>query len=433
MNQEVVILGAGLAGLGCALDLPGCRVFEARGYPGGHAYSHPGAGIHFDQGAHICHSKDQELVAQMVAAAGAVQDHAACRVGNVWRGQWLTYPVQNHLHELQVEHRMAALTDLVMAHANAAPPAENYSGWCKAQYGEFLARHFYEVFTAKYWRVPMEELATDWLGGRLLPSVLPRIVRGAFQPQKEDQAVFTRFRYPARGGFFGFFAPLYQKIQVAYHHQAVALEVRNRRVRFANGRRESYSCLGCSLPLPTLVQMIEDAPAEIRAAAARLRWTQLLCVNLVVRGPQPTDAHWFYIYDPEPTPARVSVPSNLAPGSLPPDQTALQCEIFRRQDEPMPVDELADQARRGMEALFGFSTSDVVFMQSVHVPFAYVISDHERAKAVALILPWLESHDIYPMGLYGRWQYVWSDAAFRQGQAAAAAIRARLQSRRRAG
>ena len=45
--ESVIVLGAGLAGLGCARELPGCRVFEAAAEVGGHAASHPLGGAWF--------------------------------------------------------------------------------------------------------------------------------------------------------------------------------------------------------------------------------------------------------------------------------------------------------------------------------------------------------------------------------------------------
>ena len=57
--ENVIILGGGLSGLGCALTLPDSTIYEASDHPGGHGYSHKLNGFAFDEGAHICHSKDQ--------------------------------------------------------------------------------------------------------------------------------------------------------------------------------------------------------------------------------------------------------------------------------------------------------------------------------------------------------------------------------------
>lgn len=429
--DRVIVLGAGLAGLGCARHLPGCRVFEAAAHPGGHAYSHRAGGVAFDQGAHICHSKDEELLALIGAETDRAHRIEPSTVRNVYRGGWLTYPVQNHLHELPTHERVRALTDLVRAHAERpeAGPAD-YLAWCRAQYGEYLTEEFYKPFTAKYWRVAMGDLGTDWLGGRLMPSQLDRVVAGAFGVPAPGQAVFARFRYPRAGGFFGFFAPLYDGLPIAYGERAVELDTTRRTVTFASGHKEHYDALASSIPLPDLIAITADAPGELRAAARRLRHTQLLCVNLIVDRPALTDCHWFYVYDGDIDAARVSVPSNLAPGSVPPGRTALQAEVFRRDDEPLDVDALTERVTRQLGRLLGFDPArDVSTVAAVPVRRAYVISDHARGPAVAALTSWLEERGVHSMGLYGRWKYIWSDEAYRQGRDTARAILARAGRR----
>lgn len=428
----MIILGAGVAGLGCARAGPGSRIFEAAAHPGGAAWSSEMGGFHFDQGAHISHTSDAGFRAMIDRAAGNVVAVSPSIVRNRWKGRWLTYPVQNHLCELPLEMRIRALSDLVEARTQSHLKPANYREWCLQQYGAFLTQNFYDEFTAKYWRVPAETLATDWLGGRLLPSMLPRIVQGAFTQAPEEQAVFTRFRYPARGGFFSFFAPLYRDLNVSFGERAVEIDAGRKLVRFASGRMEAYDALASSIPLPDLVRMVRDVPAELTELAARLRHTQLLCVNLVVDRPHLSDCHWFYIYDRSIAAARVSLPSNLAPNTALAGRTAIQAEIFRRDDEVMEIDALVERTIDELGALLGFSRWEVRQAGHQHVKRAYVISDHARAQNVAALLDWLEVRDIHSMGLYGRWEYVWSDEAYRQGVRTAERIAQRLGVRQAA-
>jgi protoporphyrinogen oxidase len=429
--QGVLVLGAGLAGLACARRLPGCRVFEAAAHPGGHAYSHPQGGMHFDQGAHISHSKDPEFVQMIHRIAKAVVSVQPSIVRNVWQGRWLSYPVQNHLHELPVELRAQALTDLIAAQVSPEPSEpEDYRAWCLRQYGACLTERFYDVFTAKYWRLPAQELATDWLSGRLLPAQLPRIIRGAFGLPAQEQTVFAQFRYPRHGGFHGFFASLADDLNLVCNERAVELDTTRRRVRFESGRCEHYDWLASSIPLPVLARITRQLPPELRSQAERLRHTRLLCVNMIVARPRLTDCHWFYVYDAEIDAARVSVPSNLAPGSAPPGCTALQAEIFRLPEEPLSVDALITRTVEQLGALFDFQPHEVRHLGHGVVPYAYVISDHQRAAAVESLRGWFEAQDVFTMGLYGRWKYVWSDEAYRQGQETAATILERAQAKR---
>jgi protoporphyrinogen oxidase len=421
--QGLVVLGAGLAGLGCARLHPGCRVFEAAAHAGGHAYSHLQGGVYFDQGAHISHTKDADFSRLIHGCAGDVVPVSPSVVRNVWQGRWISYPVQNHLHDLPLELRGQALTDLIAAHvAGAGGEPENYREWCLRQYGACLTERFYDVFTAKYWRLPAHELATDWLGGRLLPSQLPRIVRGALGLPDEEQAVFARFHYPRRGGFYGFFSPLADGLNLCLNERAAEIDTEQRRIRFHSGRVEFYEHLASSIPLPTLAAITMDLPNDLREAARRLRHTRLLCVNLVVARPWLTDCHWFYCYDAALDAARVSVPSNLAPGSVPADCTALQAEVFRLPDESLVVDEIVERTVAQLGALLQFQPGELRHVGHTLAPFAYVISDHQRAPIVTALRSWYEARGVFTMGLYGRWKYVWSDEAYRQGQETARAI-----------
>lgn len=421
MMGGVVILGAGLSGLGAAMSLPGSRVFEANSHPGGHAYSYRMGDTSFDQGAHICHTKDRPFLDLIQALSEDVNQIASSRVANAWHGHWITYPVQNHLHELPPEHRQSALTDLVMAQLESTgEDASNYLDWCLQQYGEFLTERFYAEYTAKYWRVPMEDLATDWVSGRLLPSLVPRIIAGAFSAQQEEQPAFASFHYPRRGGFYAFVEPLFADIDITYDERVCEVDADRKVVSFESGRCEHYDELVTSLPLPDLLHRIKDVPGEIAEAGARLRHTQLVCVNMIVERPELTRNHWFYIYDDDIDAARVSLPDNLSGTSSAAGTTALQAEVFRRWDEPVNVDEIVERTVSQIGRLLDFSPgSELRQVEPVHVPHAYIVSDHDRAGSVDVILRWLEARDIASVGQFGTWEFLWSDRAFRSGERAA--------------
>lgn len=415
--EGVKILGAGLAGLGCAQMLPGCCIFEAKSHLGGRVHSHQLGPAFFDQGAHICHTKSPELLSLFREAAGEVHSVSRSVVRNFWNRRWTTYPVQNHLHELPPKIRTEALMDFVAAQMqrDGNEPAD-YGQWCVQQYGEYLSQHFYDVYTRKYWRVPMNELATDWLSGRLIPSQVQRIIGGAISPQVENQATFATFHYPETGGYFQFFKSLYENVAVHLNERAAHVDPINQKIVFESGRVEHYEQLVSTIPLPDLVQIIKDAPTRVVEASRALRCTQLLCINMVIARPLPVDCHWFYIYDEDVAPSRVSLPSRLAPRMCPADVSAVQAEVFRRDDEPMSIDELVEKSVRDLSSLMGFDQNDVTHVDHRHVRRAYVISTHQRAAAVSEILEWLETLNIHSIGLYGRWKYIWSDQAFGQGR-----------------
>jgi len=420
-DRNVIVLGAGLSGLGFARHWPGCRVFEAEDAPGGHARSHEFGGAWFDRGAHICHSQDETWL-KLVGAATPLHEMAKSTVLNHKAGRWFAYPVQNHLFDLPPADREAALRDFRAAQEKyRGREPRNYEEWCRFQYGDFLVENFYRLYTAKYWHVPMAELATDWLGGRLLPSQVANIVAGVKEPVEEKQAVFRTFRYPRRGGFFAMLAPLADGVDLQLNQRAVRVDAVRRRVGFASGLEAEYDVLVSTIPLPDLVGMIPAAPADVRAAAAKLRALRQYCVNLVVDRERLRPANWFYVYDPEIDVSRVSFPFSLSGESN--GQTAIQAEIFRPQSASPDESALLEKAVADLGRLLKFSGADVRAAEIRGYPLSYVVSDLDRAAAVRHVRDWLRSHGIETIGLFGAWEYVWSDRAFAGGRALAQALR----------
>ena len=98
-------------------------------------------------------------------------------------------------------------------------------------------------------------------------------------------------------------------------------------VALADGRRFRYEHLISTMPLPELIRRIGDeAPAEVRRAAAGLRHVSVRCVNLGIGRENITDKHW--IYYPEDTIFhRIFVQGNASPHCNPPGGFGLTCEI----------------------------------------------------------------------------------------------------------
>ncbi len=426
--DDIIVLGAGLAGLGFAHENPSARIFEKNQHPGGRAFSCPVDGYFFDQGAHISHTKKEDFRRLICSALDKVNQIKSSNVSNYWKGLWMTYPVQNHLNQLPQNQKVEALIDLVMSHVDQNKnEAVNYLQWCQKQYGNFLTHNFYEVFTQKYWRVEMEQLATDWLGGRLIPSLVPNIIRGAFSSQQEKQTSFNKFYYPKQGGFFAFFESLYSELDIQFNEKAVELDVNKKQITFSSGRKESYDILANSIPLPELINMINPIPASVKQAVEMLRHTKLLCVNMVISKPALTKNHWCYIYDHDIGPARVSFPGNLSAASEQNEVSMLQAEIFRRDNENWDTESLTQDTISQMANMYGFDAQrDVALANSFVVPYAYVISDINRQPLVSYLLSWLREKDVFSMGLYGKWKYVWSDVAYYSGRETANEIKEQL-------
>ena len=418
MNADgVVILGAGLAGAGAARHLPGARIYEAREEPGGYAQSHKFGGAWFDCGTHICHSRDESWLS-LVTGHAPLHEMTESKVLNYKAGRWFSYPVQNHLADLPEAERKAALEEFLKAQEKyRGREPRNYEEWCRFQYGDALLEGYYRLYTAKYWHVPMAELSTDWLGGRLLPSQIETILAGAKGNQPEKQAVFNRFRYPKQGGFFALVRHLFEGLPIECGKKAVEVDPASRIVLFADGTKADYGELVSTVPLPELVRMAKDVPASVREAAAKLRHVRHYCVNFVVERESLSSSNWFYVYDPDIPASRVSFPDSLSGQKT--GRTAVQAEVFQPGDVRPDEGAILERTLGDMGRLLNFVKREIIDAEIRCRPISYVVSDLNRAPAVQHIRDWLFHNHIHTAGLFGNWSYIWSDRSYASGVATA--------------
>jgi len=412
---ENLVLGAGLSALGFADNFEDCRLFEKKNHYGGHAYSHKLRDRFFDEGAHISHSKDPEFIDRFINNNVCINHIQKSIVKNYYQGAWFGYPIQNNLFELP-EIREEALIGIIRAqieNKNTIP--QNYLDWCLSQYGKFITDNFYKVFTSKYWRTPMDELATDWLAKRLVPSQVERIIKGTFHKVEEKQTVFSSCRYPKNNGFYSLYKESYSKHQnIQLNSEAVKINLKKGIVRFNTGEEQKYKRLISTIPLPKLISIAEDVPEKLFNEAKKLRYTKMLCVNVILSCEIELPYHWAYIYDPNIDASRISFPDRLSGRT---ENKCFQAEIFRRNDEAMNVDELLNKTIHNLSNLLGYNPkTDIVDCEAVFVEYAYVISDIHRSKIVDSLHQYLHELNVYPTGLYGNWKYVFSDVAYKQGE-----------------
>ena len=309
-------------------------------------------------------------------------------------------------------------------------PPRNFKEFIYKVWGAGIAKHFAVPYNEKLWAVPLEEMETSWLGGRVPLPDLEEMIEGALSPVPKPMGPNARFGYPLRGGFQalmdGFLPHLRGELRL--ETRVTALSPTRRTATFSDGSTVRYDHLISTTPLPALVALAGDeVPEDIRAAASELRHVSVRCVNIGVGRPDVTEKHW--IYYPEHTVFhRIFVQGNASPHCNPPGGFGFTCEITYSPSKPLPCDG-DDLIRRCIDDAIsvGFIRADdpIWAANQVDLPVAYVVYDHGRAENVERIRAWLEAHDIILAGRYSEWEYYNSDHAFLAGMKAARAVQDR--------
>lgn len=439
-----LIIGAGPTGLAAAyqlgVDAPddATVVVEREARVGGWCRSIELDGFTFDHAGHIMFSSDPEVLALYDRLLG---DNLHWQDREAWiysQGVYTRYPFQGALHGLPpavlkdclvgaIEARFGPLDSRRGEAANTEPP-RNFEEFIHKVWGAGIAKHFALPYNRKLWAVPLTEMETSWLGNRVPLPDLAQMIEGALEPAPKPMGPNARFGYPLKGGFQALMDAFLPHLRCELALQASVLHVSpaRRSVRLDDGRTLGFESLISTMPLPRLVEACGDeAPPEVRQAAAALRHVSVRCVNLGIELPagrdKLTDKHWIY-YPGDTVFHRIFVQGNASPHCNPPGGFGLTCEITHSPAKPLPCDgqALIDRVVADCRRVGILGAHDSVrCANQVDMPCAYVVYDHARAANVQRIRDWLAGFGIVLAGRYAEWEYYNSDHAFIAGRKAA--------------
>jgi len=398
-------------------------MYDQHGYHGGHTASHLyEGGWTFDEGPHISYTKDERIRRLFEDGVDGQLQTFDAKVNNYWRGHWIKHPAQVNLYGLPTDLVAQIIVDYVETQSSERS-IETYADWLLASFGRTFAETFPMEYTVKYHTTTADNMSTDWIGPRLYRPDFEEVLRGALTASTRDVHYITEFRYPTRGGFVSFLRRFADEADLRLGHRLVEIDTVSKTLRFDNGQVGAYDHVVSSIPLPDLVPMIAGAPADVLEAASQLACTEAVVVNLGLGRSDLVDAHWTYFYDSDVTFTRLSTPHLQSPNNVPPGCGSLQAECyFSRKYRPLDVrpDEVIqpvvdDLVRCGVLE----EGEDILFSNAMHIPYANVIFDLERADAVSTVHGFLDDVGIRYCGRYGEWAYIWTDESFKSGEAAA--------------
>jgi protoporphyrinogen oxidase len=427
-DVDVAVLGAGIAGLSTSHHLGHgrCRVFEAESYAGGHTLSRQVDGFVWDDGPHLSFTKDEYVRELLAESVGGDYREFGVSVTNYFRGSWITHPAQVNLHEVPEPLRTECVKSFLESRGRTEGAPDNYEQWLHQAFGPVFAETFPAAYTRKYWTREPRDLSTDWVSARVYSPKVEEVLRGAAAPLDYETHYITVARYPNKGGFARYLHLFLHGAQISFGHRVERIDVANRRLYFGNGTEVAYRELVSTIPLPTFIACCLDAPGEIREAAAALRCTDLLLVEVAARHPRRRDEHWMYVYDEDKYSTRINFTEGLAPANAPAGMTGLQVEVYGSPERPLdPAEVVAESVVDELVEMGLVDDADAVAnVQTRHVPWANVIFDHQRAGALATLEPYLDRMGVHRAGRFAEWAYFWTDDCILSGRRIAEDLRA---------
>jgi len=402
------VLGAGLTGLSAALSLEATGVsyvaLERNDEAGGHAVTVLDEGYRFDRTGHLLHLRDPVLREEV---RGFLDGDCleVERRSVVWsNGVYTRYPFQANTFGLPPEVSFECVMGFLQAHFAAEKSAPtNFEDFCLLHFGTGITRHFMRPYNEKLWGVPLREITSAWCQRFVpLPS-LSDVIGGALGLRGPELGYNQRFLYPRLG--IGELPKGMQRgvSRLELGRKPQRIDLRARAVEFDDGR-QPFEVLLSTIPLSSLLGLLDPLPAAVRAAGDKLRATHLYYLDVALERAPRTDFHWAYVPETKYPFYRVGAYSHFSPELAPPGCGSLYVELSDRTAPDLSAllpDVVAGLVEMGVIA----GPTDIRFARLRRIDPAYVIFDHEYYPALAVIEPFLAEQRIVSTGRYGAWNY----------------------------
>jgi protoporphyrinogen oxidase len=422
-------LGAGIAGLAVSHHLhhKDTVIFEKQPYYGGHIHTEVVDGFVWDDGPHVSFTSNKYVQCFLADMVEDAYEIVATKASNYFRGNWIAHPAQVNLYQVPEPLRTACL-DSFLASRDVEGTPKNYREWIHMAFGEVFAETFPAAYTRKYWTVDPVDLATEWVGNRVMKPAVEEVLAGAkgsIGLQTVHYAVNRESRYPTHGGFMAYTHKMARGATIRLNCALEQVTFGARKLRFSDGSEVSYRRLVSTIPLKTLIQLSTDAPPGVRAAAKMLTCTNFLRVDVAVNHPARRPETWMYVYDEDKLSVRISHMEHFSPNNAPPGCSAIQVEVYGSEYRPVPAD--LDKVKSTVIAeLVEMGLVDdknaVRYINIKFVPYGNPIFDHNRAAAMQTVTEFLDHQGVLLVGRYGEHKYLMTDACIISARRAAATV-----------
>lgn len=412
MGKNVVIVGAGPAGLTAAFELvkAGHKVTvleRDENYVGGLARTMLYKGFRFDIGAHRFFTKNQAVKKwwHERLPGDFITVKRLTRI--FYRGRFFDYPLKpkNALIGLGFWTSAGCVLSYLWRQVKPIKPERSFADWVINHFGDQLYLTFFKTYTEKVWGMPCDEISHDWASQRIKGLSLFGAITNAFAGKsKKDglaKTLIDQFEYPRFGA-----GMLWEKARdeiiasggtVLMGQTIIGLKREGNRILAAqmksvSGKVDEFGAdeFIVSMPLRDCVLGMEAAfEPEIRAAAERLSYRDFILVAMIVSRTELFPDNWIYVHDPGVKVGRIDNFNNWTREMADrPGVTCLEFEYFCSQNDAFwgkTDEEIFFLAKQELEKLGLAKASEVLDGCVVRVEKAYPVYDAEYRRNVNII------------------------------------------------
>jgi len=431
MSEDVVIIGAGPAGLAAAYEMrdePRCvTVLERDVVVGGLARTEQYKGFRCDIGGHRFFTKSGyvDSLWREVLGSDFLRRPRMSRI--YYGGKFYSYPlkVSNVLWNLGLLRSAAVCASLLAAKLKFRKSDDTFEDWVSNRFGRKLYETFFRTYTEKIWGMSCRQLSSDWAAQRIRNLSAAKAILNALglKRKRSVASLIEKFDYPALGP-----GQMYERMASLAVKNGAEILLSRKAARIltsddlartvvsegADGEME-HSCVGgcfSSMPLDELVMSLSPPPPpEVLASAGKLSYRSIVTVNLMLDQPYVAPDTWIYIHDKNIRAGRMQLYKNWSPQMVPdPSKSVIGMEYFCTVGDQlwrMDDRELTAMAVEDLKTIGLVGTDSVFDSFTARYPKAYpVYRTNQYKQHLQRIRKYLATiKNLYPIGRYGQFRY----------------------------
>jgi protoporphyrinogen oxidase len=430
-TTEVVIIGAGPAGLTAAYELMkrgvSSVVLEKDTVVGGISRTATHKGYRFDIGGHRFFTKVDRVMDmwQEVLQDDFLKRPRQSRI--YYNRKFFSYPIKpfDVLYKLGFWETFLAGLSYVKSKIWKRKKEESFEDYIINNFGERLYLTFFKSYTEKVWGIPCTEIRAEWAAQRIKGLSMTSLIQTALFGNRGNKikTLIEEFYYPRFGP--GMMWEKTRDLVEKSGHSTVRFGVsvdtihhdgsRITGVTITNEDGEKEMLEGkhvvSSMPISELILKMDPAlPSEVRSAVEGLHYRDFITIALVLRQKDMFTDNWIYVHEPGVSMGRIQNFKNWSPEMVPDESmTCVGLEYFCFTSDPIWSMSDQDLIRLGAEELeqIGLARQeDVVDGAVVRMEKTYPVYDLSYERAMPIIKDAVRPFtNLYPVGRNGMHKY----------------------------
>src|SRR3989344_4843870 len=315
-SRQVLVLGAGLAGLAAGYELVKggfeVTIVEKNEAVGGLARTIEKNGFRFDTGPHRWYTKNDMVNNWMLKLLGKEVIKVPRLTRIYFDRKFFNYPIKIKSTILGMDLVKAILAVLdyglvrIQAFFHSRPPVTVEEGYV-SKFGRTLYEMFFRRYSEKLWGTSCKNISADWIGQRTRGFNISTIIKDIlFKPQNVVSFV-DEFSYPEKG-----IGRIAEKLaadfkkgggKIVLSSEVVAVEHDQKRVtavvvkRKTGAKKLVIQEVISSIPISDFIQSLNPVvPSEIARTNHKLTYRDELQVAIFINKTHLTADTWIYVH-----------------------------------------------------------------------------------------------------------------------------------------